>query len=38
MTRGAKRARSSKMWKVVNKATNNKPKPSTYPDFIKTNC
>ena len=27
---------SSKMWKVINKATNNKPKPNTYPDFIKT--
>ena len=27
---------SGKMWKVINKATHTKPKPSTYPDFIKT--
>ena len=25
---------SKKMWKVINKATNKKPKPNTYPDFI----
>ena len=27
---------SAKMWKVINKATNTKSKPNTYPDFIKT--